>query len=128
MIGHYTTGAERTSDSGPVFNRHAFRGLGAHMGDEAVDNADTADEMPAKVTGNAPSSPPIGPPTGPPTGPPSGPPTGPPSGPPAGPPGRSGSRAMFGGTTSSPSGGPPPAPPTAPLCAQSMGIGSSVVI
>ena len=65
MIGHYTTGAERTSDSGPVFNRHAFRGLGAHMADESADNDDGSDEMIAKVTGTPASPPPSGPPSGP---------------------------------------------------------------
>ena len=120
MIGHYTTGAERASDNGPVFNRYLFRGFGADMSDEVVEDEDGTDEMLAKVTG--------GPPSGPPTASSGGPPGGPPSGPPSGPPGGgSGGRTMFGGASSPPSG-PPSARPSAPSGAQSMHSGSSVVI
>ena len=120
MIGHYTTGAERASDNGPVFNRYLFRRFGANMSDEVVEDDDGSDEMLAKVTGGPPSGPPSGSSGGPPGGPPSGPPTGPPGG-------GSGGRSMFGGGSSPPSG-PPSARPSTPSGAQSMHSGSSVVI
>ena len=60
MIGHYTTGAGRTSDIGPVFNRYLFRRLGATVSDEVVDEDDGSDEMLEKVTGAPPSGPPSG--------------------------------------------------------------------
>ena len=65
MIGHYTTGAKRASDSGPVFNRHVFRGLGADMTEEEVDTDDESQEMLEKVTKTTPTSPPNAPPSGP---------------------------------------------------------------
>ena len=45
MIGHYTTGAGRASDIGPVFNRYSFRRLGADMADDVVDEDTGTDEM-----------------------------------------------------------------------------------
>ncbi|MBN16807.1 MAG: hypothetical protein CMB37_01430 [Euryarchaeota archaeon] len=116
MIGHYTTGAEGASDIGPVFNRHAFRRLGADMTEEASENDNQEEKTPEKTI------------TGPPVGPPAGPPSGPPSGPPTGPPGRGmGGRTMFGGGPPQPTG-PPMAAPSAPTGAQRMHTGSDVAI